>query len=189
MANFCKYEWPILRKEQTFCTKINRALGGGEQNNPSQQMDAWTVHDFEKQLRCVFVLFAFCFFVFKWERSERLFYTVDKWGACLCYLFGLSFFFFFHLEIVCKTFVPFAPSPPPSPEHSTCPFHGKLHSVSLPSCVLPSFLFPPSFSSSNIFWMCAMWQTLGSVQRNVAIRNNDQSFPFSIIGWLGRDIK
>lgn len=143
MANFCKHEWPILRKEQTFCTKINRALGGGEQNNPSQQMDAWTVHDFEKQLRCVFVLFAFCFFVFKWERSERLFYTVDKWGACLCYLFGLSFFFFFPPRNSLQDFRPFCSLSTPIPRALDLSFPWKTP-FSLPPSLRPSFLPFPS---------------------------------------------
>lgn len=142
-----------------------RCGGDGQAKPPSHQGTcACTVNDFEKQLWCIF-------FFFEWERSAGLFYTVDNLGSCFCYLSGCCFFFF-HLEIVCKTFVLF-PSPISHPRNTQLILlvensiqSRPSFSFSLPPSLLPSLLFPAFFSSSNIFWMRAVWQALGSLQRN-----------------------
>ena len=105
------------------------------------------------------------FFFFEWESSARLFYTVDNLGTCFCYLSGCFLFFFFHVEIVCKTFVLFA-SPISHPKN-TQPILLVENSIQSPpsfSSSLPSFS-PPS-PLQTFLWMCAVWQALGSVQRN-----------------------
>ena len=157
----CKKRTNILHKDRLRCT-CGVVGGMGRQTPP---VIRGRVHVLSMTLRS-----SSDAFFFEWERSAGLFYTVDNLGTCFCYLSGCCFFF--HLEIVCKTFVLFS-SPISHPRNTQLILlvensiqSRPSFSSSLPPSLLPSLLFPAFFSSSNIFWMRAVWQALGSLQRN-----------------------
>ena len=134
-------------------------------------MDLYTANYFKKQLQCIF------FFFLNGRGVQD--YFISLINSLLVFVIG---WLIFRSSNSLQNFCPLCwPSPR---KHSTYLLWWKTPFRAPPCPLFPSFLpsvlpfyfssfLPSFFSSSNIFWIRAMWQTLGSIQRNKTIKKDD----------------